>query len=44
MASPMVAGLVGLMVSYAQSASQQDIVSCLLSSCDETLMLQMVIM
>ena len=34
MASPMVAGLVGLMVSHAQSASNNDIVSCLLSSCD----------
>lgn len=34
MASPMVAGLVGLMISHAQSASKQDIVSCLLSSCD----------
>lgn len=34
MASPMVAGLVGLMISHAPSTSQQDVVNCLLSSCD----------
>lgn len=34
MASPLVAGLVGLMKSHASSASQQDIVNCLLSSAD----------
>ena len=34
MASPMVAGLVGLMISHAPSATPQDIVDCLLSSAD----------
>lgn len=34
MASPMVAGLVGLMLSHAPSATPQDIVDCLLSSAD----------
>ena len=34
MASPMVAGLVGLMISHAPSASPSDIISCLLSSAD----------
>ena len=34
MASPMVAGLVGLMISHAPSTSQQDVVNCLLNSCD----------
>ena len=35
MASPMVAGLVGLMISHAPSASPSDIVGCLLSSADD---------
>ena len=35
MASPMVAGLVGLMISHAPSASPSDIVNCLLSSADD---------
>lgn len=34
MASPMVAGLVGLMISHAPSTSQQDVVTCLLNTCD----------
>ena len=34
MASPMVAGLVGLMISHAPSATPQDIIDCLLSSAD----------
>ena len=34
MASPMVAGLVGLMISHAPSATPQQVVNCLLSSCD----------
>lgn len=34
MASPMVAGLVGLMKSHAPSTSNQDIIDCLLNSCD----------
>ena len=34
MASPMVASLVGLMISHAPSASPQDIIDCLLSSAD----------
>ena len=34
MASPMVAGLVGLMISHAPSATPQDIINCLLSSAD----------
>jgi len=34
MASPMVASLVGLMISHAPSATPSDIVSCLLSSAD----------
>ena len=34
MASPMVAGLVGLMISHAPSATPSDIVNCLLSSAD----------
>jgi len=34
MASPMVAGLIGLMISHAPSASPQDIINCLLSSAD----------
>ena len=34
MASPMVASLVGLMISHAPSATPQDIIDCLLSSAD----------
>ncbi len=34
MASPMVAGLVGLMISHAPSATPQQVVNCLLSSSD----------
>ncbi len=34
MASPMVASLVGLMLSHAPSATPQDIIDCLLSSAD----------
>lgn len=34
MASPLVAGLVGLMISHAPSAPQQDVVNCLLSTAD----------
>ena len=33
MASPMVAGLVGLMISHAPSATPQQVVNCLLSTC-----------
>ncbi|MFZ9028029.1 MAG: S8 family serine peptidase [Crocinitomicaceae bacterium] len=34
MASPLVAGLVGLMISHAPSAPQQEVVNCLLSTAD----------
>jgi PKD repeat protein len=34
MASPLVAGLVGLMISHAPSAPQQEVVNCLLSTCE----------
>ena len=34
MASPLVAGLVGLMISHAPSAPQQEVVNCLLNTAD----------